>query len=173
MCARLRVMGKPKKRRDMCSRRTPECKVAFLSVLSLTCNIGEACDAIGVCRETVIGWRRYDAEFSKEWADAMQIGAEVLEDEAKRRAFKGVLEDVYHRGEVVGKTRKYSDALAMFILRGELPEKHRDRKSVELSGANGGPVELSKTERSAKISAILDAARRRKDEELRTGSDLI
>jgi hypothetical protein len=49
---------------------------------------------------------------------------------------------------------KKSDGLMMFLLRGFLPGKYRQQASVELTGAGGGPVELSIVER-------LNAARNR------------
>ena len=41
---------------------------------------------------------------------------------------------------------------------------------MELTGANGGPVQISDTERAAKIAAILAAAKARKDGDV---SDLL
>lgn len=41
----------------------------------------------------------------------------------------------------------------------------RDRQELEHSGRDGGPIELTDTERAAKLSALLDKARKRADGE--------
>ncbi|CAB5162219.1 hypothetical protein UFOVP151_11 [uncultured Caudovirales phage] len=50
------------------------------------------------------------------------------------------------------------------------PKKYGERTSMELTGANGGPVEISDTERAAKIAAIMASAEARKAFD---GSDLV
>ena len=59
--------------------------------------------------------------------------AQILEDEARRRAFVGVPEGVYHEGELVGYELKYSDRLMMRLL----IANHPAHKSTERR-ANGG-----------------------------------
>jgi hypothetical protein len=87
-----------------------------------------------------------------------------------RRAHIGVEEPLVYQGEFTYERdakgrrklkkplfiRKYSDALMMFLLKGFKPEKYRERGSVELTGAGGGPIEI--VER-------LNAARKRRDED--------
>ena len=100
----------------------------------------------------------------------MQIGISALEDEAHRRAFEGVPEPVFHQGVECGSVRKYSDTLAIFLLKAHRPEKYRENSRMELTGANGGPLQISNTERAAKIAAILAAAQARMDGDV---SDLV
>jgi hypothetical protein len=80
-----------------------------------------------------------------------------------RRAFEGVLEPIYHQGEQCGEVRKHSDVLSMFLLKAHRPAKYRDNARMELTGADGGAVEITDTDRAAKIAAILAAAQMRKD----------
>ena len=40
------------------------------------------------------------------------------------------------------------------------PKKYGEKTSMELTGANGGPVQISDTERAAKIAAILAALKK-------------
>lgn len=87
-----------------------------------------------------------------------------------RRAREGVDEPVFYQGDECGSVRKYSDTLAIFLLKGAMPEKYRENTRMELTGANGGPVQISDTERAAKIAAILAAAKARKDGDV---SDLV
>lgn len=69
----------------------------------------------------------------------------------------------------VATVKEYSDTLAVVLLKAH-DDKYREKTSMELTGANGGPVQISDTERAAKIAAILAAAKARKDGDV---SDLV
>lgn len=56
--------------------------------------------------------------------------------------------------------RKHSDALLQFLLKGHRKRFATDR--TELTGADGAPLQLSDTEREARLQQILAAARQRK-----------
>ena len=155
---------------DMDTIRTPEKEIAFLAALAATCSVTRACEAAGLGRRTAYEWREADPDFAARWEKAKRIGAEALEDECVRRATEGVDEPVFYQGYECGTVRKYSDTLAIFLLKGAMPEKYRENTRMELTGANGGPVQISDTERAAKIAAILAAAQARKDGDI---SDLI
>ncbi|WP_162148545.1 hypothetical protein [Asticcacaulis sp. AC402] len=45
------------------------------------------------------------------------------------------MEPVYHLGKTVGAIRKYSDTLAIFLLKAHAPEKYRERSSLDLQGS--------------------------------------
>lgn len=153
--------------------RTPEKEIAFLAALAATCNVTKACEAAGVGRMTVYEWRQADDEFASRWEESLRIGAEALEDEAKRRAFEGVDEPVFFQGVATDTVRKYSDTLAIFLLKGALPEKYRENSRMELTGANGGPVQFSESERAAKLAGLLALAQQRRDGEPDDASDLV
>ena len=55
------------------------------------------------------------------WESALEVGVAALEDEAHRRAFDGHEETVWFQGQAVGAVRKYSDSLAMFLLKTHRP----------------------------------------------------
>jgi hypothetical protein len=116
-------------------------RVAFLEALSECGSVREACKQAGVVRMTVYRWRERDETFAQEWEEAARIGAMGLEDEARRRAYIGVDRPVYQTGKLVGVTREYSDPLLMFLLKGAMPDKYRERVSTEITGAHGGPIE--------------------------------
>lgn len=149
---------------------TPERLTAFCAALAETCNVGRACAAVGISRQTAYNWREANDEFAREWERAVRVGVTALEDEAHRRAFEGADEPVFHKGEVCGTVRKYSDTLAIFLLKAHAPDKYRENTRLQLTGADGGPVRISDTERAAKIAAILAAAQARKNADV---SDLI
>jgi hypothetical protein len=119
-------------------------RAAFLSALSNGWSVRHA--AVHAGRH----WRRFytlrerDEAFAAQWAEAEAAGTDVLEHEAYRRAVEGVAEPVYQGGELVGTVQRYSDRLLEFLLRGRRPQVYRDNVSrVELTGADGGPVELN------------------------------
>jgi len=149
---------------------TPEKLTAFCAALAETCNVGRACAAVGISRQTAYNWREADPDFALAWERAMKAGLLALEDEAHRRAFEGTNEPVFYKGDECGSVRKYSDTLAIFLLKAHNPDKYRENSRMELTGANGGPVQISDTERAAKIAAILAAAQARKDGDV---SDLV
>lgn len=113
---------------------TPEKLTAFCAALAETCNVGKACAAVGISRMTAYTWRKEMPDFAQAWDEAMKAGLLALEDEAHRRAFDGVDEPVFYKGDECGTIRKYSDTLAIFLLKAHNPEKYRETSKVELSG---------------------------------------
>ena len=67
-------------------------------------------------------------------------------------------EPVFYQGEVVGSVRKFSDTLLMFLLKGNRPDKYKDRVSKEIAGKDGGAIQVNSEIDLSKLS----------DEELRT-----
>lgn len=98
-------------------------------------NVSRACQAVDIDRTTPYTWRDEDEEFASAWEKAKQWGAEALEDEARRRAYEGTDKPVFYLGGQVGTIREYSDTLAIFLLKGAMPEKYRDNTKIEHSGS--------------------------------------
>lgn len=135
-----------------------------------------------ICRDegmppesTVRQWYVDDVEgFAAQYARAREIGLDVMAEETLEIAdtpqvgvrseesadgFKEVREDMLGHRRLQVDTRKwYLSKLA--------PKKYGDKTSMELTGADGGPVEFSDTERAAKIAAILAAAQTRKQSDV-------
>ena len=114
--------------------RTPEKEAKFLEALADTCNVREACKAAGIARNSAYLWRRDEPDFRKKWEEAVEVGADALEEEAVRRAREGVDEAVYYKGDICGTVRKYSDTLLIFLLKGAKPKKYGDK--VALTGGD-------------------------------------
>jgi len=72
------------------------------------------------------------------YSDARAIGEELRqvlrEDEADRRAVDGVERPVYHKGEVVGYIKEYSDQMLALQLKAGNPDKYAERKQVDVKG---------------------------------------
>ena len=161
---------------------TPERKAIFLAVLEDTASPKAAAAAAGIVRSTAFYHKANDLEFRTQWEAAVEVALDSLLEEAYRRAAVGVDEPVIHQGRVSTvadpetgderplTVRKYSDTLTIFLLKAHDPDKYRENSRMELTGANGGPVQISDTERAARIATILAAAKARKDGDV---SDLI
>ena len=88
-----------------------------------------------------------------EIADTPQYGLKVETSES------GVKEI---RGDMLGHRRLQVDTRKWYLSK-LAPKRYGDRTAMELTGADGGPVQFSDTERAARIAAILAAAQVRKD----------
>ncbi|MAE50887.1 MAG: terminase [Micavibrio sp.] len=102
-------------------------KERFLEYLAVTCNVSRSCRMAGVDRSDMYKLRKSDSYFAENWAQAIEIGVQGLEDEMHRRAFEGEL--ITNQN---GTYRKYSDTLAMFLMKAHKPEKYSDRYRTEI-----------------------------------------
>jgi len=111
---------------------------AFLLALAQTGGrVAEAAKAAGYQDTSAVQkFRRENEEFAEEWEQAVEAGTDMLVDEVVRRAIDGVHEPQYYKGEVVGYTLKFSDALLMFQIRARRPEQYRET-------ARGGEINMN------------------------------
>jgi hypothetical protein len=103
--------------------------------------VSNACRVSGIARSTWYRWINESVEFAEQVKDAEMDAAEALEEEARRRAAEGIDEPVYYQGRVVGYIKRYSDNLLMFLLKGAMPDKYKERTAQEVSGPGGGPIQ--------------------------------
>jgi hypothetical protein len=111
---------------------------AFLAHLAETGILSDAAAAAGVDRSNVWRRRQDDAEFAQAVEQALDMAADKLEAEARRRALEGVEEPVYQGGQLVGTKTVYSDSLLALLLKGRRKKVFAER--IEQTGADGGPV---------------------------------
>ena len=125
---------------------------AFLTAYATMGVVSRAAKAADIVPKTHWNWSHEDGErgdrYRAAFAEARRQACDVLETEARRRACDGVKRLRFYKGEPIidpttGKQyaeHEYSDTLMMFMLKGSLPEKYRERHSVETSGPGGGPI---------------------------------
>ena len=107
-------------------------KAKFLKKLKLTkCNVAKACQFAGVSRQTAYDHKGKDENFSRIWEEIKEAVADEMEAELFRRAVKGVLKPIFYRGQKVATIREVSDQLLMFALKGNRPEKFRERFDID------------------------------------------
>lgn len=142
---------------------TPKKRAAFLDALARCGNVTQAAAAIGMSRPSLYDHRAKDGDFRAQWDAAHELGADALEDEARRRAFEGVEEpltcakglilDDYGQPVTV---RKYSDTLLIFLLKGAKPERYRENIKVSATLAHSL---VPHGEAKALADDLLDAVR--------------
>lgn len=136
-----------KKPMRLCEKR----RKVFLLALEKCGQVNQAAEIAGYkSSATLHAYRKKDEDFAKAWSDAEEAAFDILEAEAHRRAVEGVLEPVFHQGEIVGYKIKYSDSLLTTLLKANNPEKYRDNLKVdqEIKG-NFGVAILPSTHTSA------------------------
>lgn len=122
--------------------------------LANTCNVSRSCRLAGVDRSDMYKLRKSDPYFAEAWAKALEIGLDALEDEMIRRAFEGItITNQY------GKHLKYSDTLAIFLMKAHKPEKYSYRYRTELSGLKKTALGLDDPKVLDKLNGALNNSR--------------
>ena len=104
-----------------------------------------AAQLAGVPESTASLWRARSPEFQAMLAAAEERRIQLLEAEAWRRAVGG------------------SDTMLIFMLKAARPAVYRENHTIELTGPNGAPLELSDPQRAARIAALLVAMRHKQE----------
>lgn len=142
----MRAMPRP-------SKFSPAARARFCEVLTQTCVVGKACEAVGISRQTAYDHRAKDKDFAAAWDEALETAVDTLEQEAWRRAVVGVDEPIVYEGVITGTVRRYSDELLILLLRAHRPDKYRDTRRVKVSAVvkvGDGPI--AEVLRSARAS---------------------
>ena len=111
-----------------------EQRAQFLERFSECGSVLQACNDTGVPRRTHYHWLSEDAEYKAAF------------EAAKREAVDALEARVFQRANVE------SDRLAEFLLKGLKPEVYGDRFKAELTGKDGGPIDI----RAAKLESLTD-----------------
>lgn len=148
----------------------------FLRLFRECANIKASCKYAGIDRTTYYEWRDKDEGFKALLPDAEQDANDTLELAANDRAVLGVPSYVVSQGRLVyhevplfnkdgtpqldkfGKQeygrgepvieRKYSDTLAITLLKARMPDKYREKSSIEHTGKDGGAIKIDRTDYS-------------------------
>jgi len=113
----------------------------FLEAFRKSGNLSASARRAKATRQGVYERLERDEGFKAAFDDAKRDANESLETEARRRAVTGVLEPVFYQGEECGRIRKYSDTLLIVLMKGNMPDKYRERVTNEHTGEGGGPIE--------------------------------
>ena len=122
----------------------------FLEAFKAAGTVTHAAEQVGMHRRTHYDWLERDADYAGRYKDAEDAAIDALESEARRRALAGIEEPVFWQGVEVGQTRKYSDALLIFLLKGKRPGVYRERVQVQAEGV--GLLALATPEQLRRLS---------------------
>lgn len=122
-------MRTDEKLEELCDRLTYNCG-----------DIHEAAKWVGLSPSFVHAWIKDDKIAAEKIKEAQRVGWGGLESEAIRRAVRGVEEEIYFKGEVVGYKTVYSDGLLGKVMEARIPEY-----SKKESGSNTflGPTQIN------------------------------
>ena len=135
-------------------------KAAFLAAFAECGTILGAVKAAGVARHTHYVWLKKDEQYKKAFRQACRAAGEMLEQEARRRAIEGVVQLKFHAGQPIIDPRtgqpyvelRYSDILLIFLLKGAMPKKYRERYETNVTLQDlpntTGPEELEAARRA-------------------------
>lgn len=164
-------------------------KPIFVEALRHMPVVRAACDAAGVERSTAYRARDTDEDFAKAWDAAMEDGIDKAEQEAYRRAVEGWHEPVIDKGRLAWAyervvdedgheqykpvldangqpvpltVRKHSDAMLSLVLKGRRKAVFAER--TEVTGADGGPVNMDSSARAARVAQLMALANARKSD---------
>lgn len=144
----------------------------FLRSLSLIPDVSSACRVARVARSRVYQVRDELPEFKEAWAEALQLANDYLNRHLHTWITTGVpvrsvrtvtkrklapdgtvLES--HEETITSESAERSATLAIFWAKAWQPERYRWKEGVELTGAEGGPVQFETVaEIDAKIAAL-------------------
>ena len=105
-------------------------KDTFVENLRITGEPAAAAEACGFSLTTVQNHGRRDEEFARAVFEALQSYRATIASEIHRRAIEGVDEPVYQGGKLVGKKRRYSDALLLAHAKRHMPDEYGDKKTI-------------------------------------------
>lgn len=107
-------------------------KRAMLSAYSETGNVSRAAAIAELDRSMHYTWVSKDSKYREAFEEAQGMAADALELEARRRAVDGVAEPVFYKGEKCGAVQKYSDTLLIFLMKGAMPDKYKERMQTDV-----------------------------------------
>ena len=141
----------------------------FIAAFGKCGSIKQACTIAGIDRKTFYNWKKDDKQFAEQFTEAEEDACDTIDDEIVRRSIEGIEEPLVSMGRIVceevpmldkeGKevldkqgnpkmrrgsqitVRKYSDTLLLALAKSRMP-KYRDKQNVELTGKNGGRIEV-------------------------------
>jgi hypothetical protein len=118
----------------------------FLASLRNTGVIRESCQKVGISRSMVNDMRHRDEQFAKDFVDAMEDAADLLDTEGRKRA------------------RRRSDTMLIFYLKSL--KRYQETQRFEITGRDGGPVEhelLESEEKRNFFLAVITALEKKDD----------
>jgi len=122
-------------------------KRTFLAAYRTCGNVTRAAQSVGMCRDNHAHWMKRSKKYREDFAAAQEEANDCLEEEARRRAVVGLRRLKFTKDGTpiidpeTGKQyfeHEFSDTLLIFLLKGAMPDRYRERQSIEVSRAEDG-----------------------------------
>ncbi|HKA32756.1 MAG TPA: hypothetical protein VKH64_06060 [Candidatus Binatia bacterium] len=126
---------------------------AFLVAYVQSLGIRSAARLSGVSRQSHYEWLRDDPLYREHFERAKRMLADSAEEEVCRRAYRGYDTPVIYRGKITGYYKSYSDALAMFMLKGLKPAVYRDNAPLPINGPTHINITVKRPEDKTPLAA--------------------
>lgn len=124
----------------------------FLEALASGWSVTKAATLAGTARQRMYEQRDQDEAFAAAWVEAVEVGTQMLEDELRRRGLEGYDEETFDgAGKLIRRVRRLSPQDLITSLKARRPEVYRDNQRVELTGADGGPLEVTSPDVAAAL----------------------
>lgn len=140
---------------------TTELKMVFLRAFARHGIISDGTLAAGITYKTFYRWRKEDETFNEDCKTALTMANDLMEREARRRGIEGFERPIIYQGEITGEYTDYSDALLTTLMKGNRPEKYKER--TQLSGSVGRPLTLDEETKEDVVSSILGMIKNKPD----------
>lgn len=136
---------------------TKQKRKKFINLLSKYGNKTVACKGVDISYPTFKKYYESDLDFREKVDLALEQAGDELEQEAYRRAVKGVSEPVYQNGQYVGDKITYSDRLLTMLLKASKPDKYSEKTNVTHTGQIEHKVQVeAKKNLLEKVNKLLD-----------------
>ena len=157
-------------------KRTPEIEDEICQRLSEGEPLRSICrDAHMPVWSSVYAWINNDEGFAKRIAHARELGFDAIAegcfdiaDDGRNDWMAKLDKDGVPTGYQINGDHVQRSKLRVWtrlqLLAKWCPKKYGERTAMELTGANGGPVQLTDTEAAAKLAGLIAAAQARKDD---------
>jgi hypothetical protein len=138
-----------------------ELKMVFLRAFARHGIISDGTLAAGITYKTYYRWKKEDESFNEDCKTALTMANDLMEREARRRGIEGFERPIIYQGEITGEYTDYSDALLTTLMKGNRPEKYKER--TQLSGSVGRPLTLDEETKEDVVSSILGMIKNKPD----------
>jgi hypothetical protein len=105
-------------------------------------DVKKACEAAGINRSRHYQWLKEDEAYRERYADAIRQGLDALKEVALNLATGAYTRPVVSAGELVCYEQIYSERMLEFLLKSHEPETYKERTAHEVTGKDGGPLEV-------------------------------
>ena len=141
-------------------------RAEFIGIVSRTGRRVAASRELGVCYATVCQHQNKDSEFASAIAEAIDIYRDSIDEEVGRRGMKGIEEDIWYQGVIVGKKIVYSDQLLLAHAKAHHPAyKDKVEQDVTVQGVISMGLDELTTEDRTSLRELLRAKAKKAEKE--------